>query len=213
MPENDGKRIINMLRRWFLTGLAVLIPIVITIYVIVGLFQFTDGILGKYINRYVYLYFGYTVPGLGIIFSLVIIFLVGAFASFLRFRIFKNLETVLLKIPLVGKIYRPSKRIVNFLFLQEKPSFKKVVLVEYPRRGAYCIGFVTNESPEKINQKISKKMLNIFIPSSPSPITGFTLIVPEEEVIFLDITVEEATRIIVSGGMLDPEDAPSSKLT
>lgn len=193
-------------RRWFFTGLAVLVPIAITVYVIVGVFQFADGILGKYINRYVYLYFGYKIPGLGIIFSILIILFVGAFGSLIRLRIFKRLERLFLKFPLVGKIYNPTKRIVNFLFLQEKPVFKHVALVEYPRKGIYSIGFITNESSKMINQKTAKRMVNVFIPSSPSPLTGFTLIVPEEEIIYLDITVEEASRIVVSGGMLNPED-------
>lgn len=195
-----------MLKRLFFTGLTVLIPIVITIYVMVGLFQFADGILGKYINHYAYLHFGYTVPGLGLIFSILIIFLVGIFGSFLRLRLFKNLERTVLKFPLVGKIYNPIKRIVNFLFYQERPSFKKVALIQYPRKGVYSIGFVTNESSEQINSKTGKKMLNIFIPSSPSPITGFTLIVPEEEVIFIDMSMEEAMRMLVSGGMVDSEE-------
>ena len=195
-----------MLRRWFLTGLAVLIPIVITVYVIAGLFRFADGILGKYINHYVYLYFGVTLPGLGIIFSIIIILFVGALASFARLRMFKKLELFFLKFPLVGKIYNPSKRIVGFLFSQQKPAFKKVVLVEYPRKGVYSLGFITNETSSKVTEKTGKKMLNVYISSSPSPLTGFTLLVPEEEVIFLDITVEEAMRIIISGGMVNPED-------
>jgi len=197
-----------MIRRWFFTGLVVLVPIVITIYVVVGLFRFADGILGKYINRYAYLYFGQEIPGLGIIFSILIILSVGALASFARLRIFKKVDTMVLRLPLVGKIYGPSKRIVNFLFRQGRPAFKKVVLVEYPRKGVYSLGFVTNESSDKINQKIGRKMLNVYISSSPSPLTGFTLIVPEEDVIFLNITVEEATRIIISGGMVNPDEVP-----
>ena len=198
-----------MFKRLFFTGLTVLIPIVITVYVMVGLFRFADGILGKYINHYVYLHFGYTVPGLGLFFSLVIILLVGAIGSFLRLRLFKNLEKTLLKFPLVGKIYNPTKRIVNFLFYQEKPSFKKVALIQYPRKGVYSIGFVTNESSEEINRKTKKKMLNLFIPSSPSPLTGFTLIVPEEEVLFIDMSIEEAMRMLVSGGMVDRDEEAS----
>ena len=198
-----------MIKRLFFTGLTVLIPIVITVYVMVGLFRFADGILGKYINHYVYLHFGYTVPGLGLIFSILIIFLVGIFGSFLRLRLFKNLEKTVLKFPLVGKIYNPIKRIVNFLFYQEKSSFKKVALIQYPRKGVYSIGFVTNASSDQINRKLAKKMLNIFIPSSPSPLTGFTLIVPEEEVIFIDMSIEEAMRMLVSGGMVDSDEEAS----
>ncbi len=195
-----------MIKRWFIAGLAVIVPIVITIFVIVQLFQFADGILGKYINRYIYLYFGYEIPGLGIIFSVLIILLVGAIASFAKFRFFKHIENIFLKNPLVGKIYNPVKRIVAFLFTQEKAMFRRAVLIEYPRKGVYSIGFVTNKSSEKIRNKLDKEMVNVFISSSPSPLTGFTLIVPKDEVIFLDISVEEASRIIVSGGMVNPED-------
>ncbi|MFC1514755.1 DUF502 domain-containing protein [Candidatus Omnitrophota bacterium] len=195
-----------MLKRWFFTGLTVLIPIVITIYVISLLFRFADGILGGYINHYVSLHFGYKVPGLGIIFSLLIILLVGAFGSFLRFRLFKNLESMVMRFPLVGKIYSPAKRIVNLLFRQQKDSFKNVVLVEYPRKGVYSIGLVTNDASDEINRKLSRRMINLFIPSSPSPLTGFTLIVPEEEVTFLDMSVEEAIRMLVSGGMVEPSN-------
>ena len=201
-----------MLRRWFFTGLVVLVPIVITAYVVIALFQFADGILGKYINSYALLYLGYAIPGLGIIFSILIIVFVGALASFIRLRIFKRLDSFVVKFPLVGKIYGPARRIVNFLFSQKKPSSKKVVLVEYPRKGLYSIGFVTNDSSEEINEKAGRQMLNVYISSSPSPLTGVTIFVPKEEVIFLDISVEQATRIIVSGGMVNPEDVEKKAL-
>ena len=88
--------------------------------------------------------------------------------------------------------------------------FKQVVLMEYPRKGIYSIGFITNKSSSKITEKTGKKLVNVFIPSSPSPLTGFTIIAPEEEAISLDITIEEATRILVSGGMVNPDDFPRS---
>lgn len=193
-----------MLRRWFLAGLAVIIPIVLTVYVIYGLFQFADSILGKYINRYVYLYLGIRIPGLGIIFSLVIILLVGFLASFAGFRLFRWMENIFLRLPLVGKIYIPIKKIFNFLFSSQASGSRKVALIEYPRKGIYCLGFVTNKSSEVIDKESGRKMVNVFIPSSPSPLTGFVVMVSEEDVSFLDMTIEEATRIIVSGGMVTP---------
>ena len=95
---------------------------------------------------------------------------------------------------------------MDFLFLKESARLQKVVLVEYPRKGIYSIGFVTNESSDRFRNKIGKKLYNVFIGSSPSPVTGFTIIVPEDELIFLDISVEEALKIIVSGGMINPDE-------
>lgn len=200
-----------MIKRWFFTGLAALVPVIVTIYIIVAIFEFADGILGNYINNYLYLYFGYRIPGLGLIFSLIIIILVGVIASLARFRFFKWLERIFLGNRVVGKIYNPVKRIVHFGLYQKQPSFRRPVLLEYPRKGAYSIGFVTNQTSKKVAPFADKKMVNIFVSSSPSPLTGFTLIVPEEDVIFLDITVEEAMRLIVSGGMVNPEDMLDSK--
>ncbi len=195
-----------MLRRIFFTGLAAIIPLVITIYIVVGLFNFADGILGKFINRYLYENFGYRIPGLGIIISILTIFLAGFILKLSRMRIARGLEKLFCKIPIVKSVYFPIKRIVDFLFLQQPERFKGVVLVEYPRKGIYSIGFVTNENPTQFKKKMEKKLYNIFIPSSPSPLTGFTIIVPEEEIIFLDITIEEAIKVVVSGGMIGPEE-------
>lgn len=193
-----------MLRRIFITGFVALIPIIITVYVLVGLFRFADGILGKFINTYCSLYFGCRIPGLGIILSLCIIFLVGLILSLSRMRLFNFFERLFIKIPLTKGIYFPVKRIVNFLFLKQPERFRGVALVEYPRKGIYSIGFVTNESPFHLAKTAGKNLYNIFIPSSPSPLTGFTIIVPEEEIMFLDMTMEDATKIIVSGGMFNP---------
>jgi len=198
-----------VIRRWFFTGLIVLVPIVITVYVVIGLFNFADSILGRYINRYIFLYFGYKIPGLGIIFSFLIIILVGFIATYLRLRAFKKVEALILKFPLIGKIYGPTKKIVNFLFSSKESTFKRVVLVEFPKQGVYSLAFVTGKSSYKFDEKIGKKMVNVFIPSSPSPLTGFTYFVPEEKLIYLDISIEEAVKIIVSGGMLGSREGSS----
>ncbi len=195
-----------MIRRIFVTGLAAIIPIVITVYVISGLFRFADGILGKYINEYIFSTYGYRLPGLGIIISLLIIFLLGGVVLISRMRFIRFIENAFFRLPLVKNVYFPVKKIVDFLFLKESARLQKVVLVEYPRKGIYSIGFVTNESSDRFRNKIGKKLYNVFIGSSPSPVTGFTIIVPEDELIFLDISVEEALKIIVSGGMINPDE-------
>ena len=107
-----------------------------------------------------------------------------------------------MRFPLVKKIYGPIKQIISFLFIDvTRPEFKKIALVEYPRKGIYSLGFVTGKALKAIETRTGKRMYNVFIPSSPSPLTGFTVVVGEEDLLFLDIALEEAMSLIVSGGM------------
>jgi uncharacterized membrane protein len=195
-----------MLKRIFISGLAALIPLVITIYVIVALFQFADGILGERVNSFLYKYVGYKIPGLGIVFVILIVFLLGLLIQISRMRVFswfsRWFEQMLFKIPLVNKIYFPVKKVVHFLFYAPPKKFQRAVLVHYPRTGVYVVGFLTNENTLQFKEKGDKKFYNVFIPSSPSPITGFTIIAEAKDLIFLDIGVDEAIKIVVSGGLL-----------
>ncbi len=197
-----------MLKKIFITGLTATIALVITVYVIVGLFYFLDGFLGKPINAFVYESIGYTIPGLGILIGILIIFLLGLLIHLARMRLFrwfyKWSADLFFKIPLTGKIYIPVKRIVDFLFFPPRKDFKSAVLVEYPRKGIYSLGFLTNENNIEFASKGKRKLYNVFIPSSPSPLTGFTIVVEEKEVNSLNISVEEALRLVVSGGLLNP---------
>jgi len=201
----------RLFKRVFISGLTVLIPLAITIYVLVALFHFADNILGEFINGILYERLGYRVPGLGIVFFVLIVFILGILAEISRMRIFHwfttRLERFFFSIPLVKKIYSPVRQIVSFLFFPPSRAFKNTVLVEYPRKGIYVLGFLTNENTIAFSQKGNKKYYSIFVPSSPSPITGFTIIVEEHEVIFLDIPVDEAIKLIISGGLLNPDGA------
>jgi len=194
------------MRKIFLTGLAAIIPFVITIYVIVGLFHFADNMLGVYINSYLEHNLGYRVPGIGIILTLLIVFSLGVLIRFSRMRFHRWMEALFLRIPFVHKIYFPVKKIINFLFFEPNRNFQKVVLMEYPRKGIYSLGFVTNTSGRIFRENLNRETFNVFVPSSPSPVTGFMLVVPKEELIFLEMGVEEAIRLIVSGGFLNPHD-------
>ena len=195
-----------MFKKIFIAGLTAIIPLTITIYVIGVLFHFADSILGRYINTYLQDTIGFTIPGLGIILAILIIFLLGVIVHLSQMRFFKWffkwLEDVFFSFPLVKKIYLPIQKISNFLFSSGKKEFKSAVLVEYPRKGIYSIGFITNESEPEFCQKTGKKLYNIFMSSSPSPLTGFTIIVEESEVIFLEMGVDEALQIVISGGLL-----------
>ncbi len=193
-----------MLKKIFITGLAAAIPLAITIYVISGLFYFADEVIGKYINSFLEQYIGYKIPGLGFLIVILLIFFLGVVLRLTRMRIFRWVERLFFRIPLVNKIYFPIKRIVDFLFFPPRKDFRNVVLVEYPRQGVYSLGFLTNKNTIKFKERGEKKFCNVFMPSSPSPLTGFIIIVEEKDLISLDMGVEEAIKLIVSGGLINP---------
>ena len=113
------------------------------------------------------------------------------------------MDKALRRFPLVRHIYPSVKQIIVFLFASQRQAFKKVVLVEYPRCGIWSLGFVTNEGFKEAKDKTGQDLLNIFIPSSPGPLTGFFVIIPRQEVLFLEISIEEAIKLLVSGGLLN----------
>ncbi|MFH1777351.1 MAG: DUF502 domain-containing protein [Candidatus Omnitrophota bacterium] len=193
-------------RNYFLTGLVVLLPVVITIYVLVAIFRFADNLAGKYINVYTQEHFCFSFPGLGLLFTVIIIFVCGVLATNIFFKkSMPYLEHLLTKFPIIGKIYFPAKTMVGFLFSPKQVAFKRVVLVEYPRKGVYSMGFVTSDEIN-LNPRISETLTAVFVSSSPGPVTGFFVLVPKSEVIYLDISVEDGMKIIISGGILFSEE-------
>ncbi len=206
-------RVLIDLRTYFFTGLAAILPIFATCYVIFFLFVFTDSILGRFINAYLQNKLGFYIPGLGIIIFVLLILFAGILAKYLLGRrLFVWFESSLLRIPLIKQIYLSFKQIVEFLFSQKKRTFKKVVLVEYPRKGIWSLGFVTNEGMPAAKQLTSEDLINVFIPSSPGPLTGYLVFVRRQEAIFLDISVEDAIKMVFSGGVLNPgEQLPEAR--
>jgi uncharacterized membrane protein len=199
-------------RKYFLTGLLIVMPVLITIYLFVSLFAFIDNILGRYLSWLTIDYLGYKIPGLGILVFLILVSIIGFFATnFIGRRLFLYMEKFWFKFPVIKKIYPAAKQITHFLFSSKiQGQFQKVALVEYPSKGIYSIGFVTNQGAKEIEKKLGKEMLNILIPSVPNPITGMMIVVPRSDAIFLDMSVEEAIKIIVSGGVLNPGQVLSS---
>ncbi|MBD3263594.1 MAG: DUF502 domain-containing protein [Candidatus Omnitrophica bacterium] len=204
MVTIKGTDFFATLKRIFVTGLAAIVPLGITIYVIGGLFYFADGILGRLINKFLYRYLGYTVPGLGIVIAVLIIFLAGMLIRLSRMRLFRWIERMFFRIPLVNKIYFPVKQIFDFLFFSPQYAFKSAVLLEYPRKGVYTLGFITNENSFNLKKAEGQNLQNVFIPSSPSPLTGFIVMAKKGDLIHLDLGVDEAIKLIVSGGLLMP---------
>ena len=193
------------IKKTFFTGLAATVPVVITIYVISGLFVFADNILGRLINRILKQYLGYPIPGLGLVIFILLIFGMGLLARVSRMRIIRFMEKMMLGVPLVSVVYSSVKKMVAFIFFPPTQQFKTAVLVEYPRKNIFSLGFVTNDAYEGFNSKTGRKLYNVFVPSTPSPLTGFTIMVEKEELIYLDMNVDNAVKLIISGGLINPQ--------
>ncbi|MFH1459176.1 MAG: DUF502 domain-containing protein [Candidatus Omnitrophota bacterium] len=203
------------IRRYFITGLVVLLPVSITIYIITASIKFIDNILGRFINHYLEAFFGFSFFGVGILAVVLLIFFAGILTAnvFIK-KIVPYIERLFLRVPLVYQIYPAIKQLVKFLFSEDKLAFKKVVLFEYPRKNVFTIGFITNEFKQQNLNGQTMDAVCVYISSAPNPITGFFVIVPKQDVTVLDISIEEAFKIIVSGGVLMEQDAlKTSKLT
>lgn len=193
------------LKRYFISGVAVITPVVLTIYVIGLLFKLIDFAIGRFVNSILKLVIGFEIPGLHILLSVLLIFFVGLLVqNFLARRIVLWFESLINRMPLIGRIYSSVKRIAEYFFpMEERMKFGKVVLVEYPRKGMYSIAFLSSESVRIPNK--DGELVAVFIPTSPSPLTGFLEFVPKEEILPLEISVESALQTIVSGGVALPE--------
>jgi uncharacterized membrane protein len=196
---------IKKIRHYFATGILLSLPVFITAYLIFAIFRFIDGIFGKGINVLLMKYLGFTVPGVGIILGVLIVFAVGFFAAnFFGRRLFKALEAWFLRFPFIRQIYPAAKQIVDSFISKEGPAFKKVVMIEYPSRGIWSIGFITNDSFRQANEAASADLIHVFIATTPSPLTGFLVLVPRKDVRVLDIPVEDGIKLIISGGIVRP---------
>jgi uncharacterized membrane protein len=202
-------------RRYFITGLLIVLPVLVTVYLFISLFLFFDNILGRYISRFTLESFGYRIPGLGLLVFIVVIFAAGFFGTnYLGRRLLKYFESLWVRFPFVRSIYMGAKQVTHLIFSSKaegEGGFKKVVLIQYPSKGIYSLGFVTNETCQEICEKASRKLLNVLVPSVPNPLTGFVIFVPREEVVYLDMPIEEGLKIIISGGVLSPKDLLEQK--
>jgi uncharacterized membrane protein len=191
----------TILRRYFLGGILVIVPLIITYLVLRFLFTKVDGLLSPFIAGLI----NYKVPGLGVVATIVLIFLAGFLtANVIGSRLFKIWEIFLIKTPLVRTIYGSSKQLIEAITTTEKHSFKRVVLVEFPRKGIFCLGFLTREIPTDFDDKLDE-LIAVYIPSTPTPFSGWTMLFRKEEVTPLDMTVEQGIKFFVSGGIAAPE--------
>ena len=203
MAKTEKKRsILARIRNYFIAGMVVLIPIGITVYLTMFMISISSKILPKEINPNHYL--PYDIPGVEILMSIFIITLIGWVSlSFLGKKLLNLFDNILKKIPILRTIYPAIGQMIETFTKSEKGK-KNVVLVEYPRKGSWAVGFATKENSGEITKKTNKKLINVFVPTTPNPTSGFLLMFPEDEVIYLDLTFEEASKFIVSAGTSNP---------
>lgn len=203
------KRVADILRRHFIAGALVAAPLILTYVLLKFLFEAIDGILSPVLTHAL----GYTVPGLGLVTTFLLLILTGMLMrSFIGARVFRRGERLLVSFPVVRTIYTAAKQLVEGVSLPQKRAFKRVALVEYPRRGVYVLSFVVNRPILEYEGK-SRDMICLFIPSTPTPISGIVILSPPEDVILLDLSVEEGIKFLVSGGITTPETLMGRKVT
>ena len=203
MVEKEKKRsIFAKIRNNFIAGVVVLIPIGITIYLTLFIISISSKILPKEINPNHYL--PYDIPGVEIIITLILITLIGWLSlSFIGKRMLSLLNSILKRIPILRTIYSALGQMTETF--TKTDNKKNVVLVEYPRKGSWAVGFATRENSGEISDKLKKNLINVFVPTTPNPTSGFLLMYPKEDVIYLDLSFEEASKFIVSAGTSNPD--------
>jgi uncharacterized membrane protein len=199
MAKNIKKKSLTLiLRNYFITGVVVLIPIGFTLYLSKILINLSSKILPENINPNSYL--PYAIPGIEIIISLVFITIVGGLSlSFLGKKILKLIDDLFKKIPFLRTIYSAILQMTE-TFSNKENDKKSVVLIEYPRKGVWAVGFATKENNGEMAEKTKQKLINVFVPTTPNPTSGFLLMFPIDDVIYLNMTFEEASKFIVSAG-------------
>ena len=204
MPNKKKKSITAKLRNYFFTGIVVLIPISFTLYLSKFLINISTKIIPIGLNPNSYL--PYSIPGLEILITIIFITIVGSLSlSFLGKKFLQIIDDLFKRIPILRTIYSAIGQMTES-FTQQDGKKKSVVLIEYPRKGSWAVGFATKENKGEINDKTTKKLMNVFVPTTPNPTSGFLIMFPKEDIIYLDMSFEEASKFIVSAGTSNPKN-------
>lgn len=196
-------------RKYLLTGLVVWIPLGVTFYIIFFIVSMMDKsirLLPNFLQPQNL--FGFHIPGLGLILTLLILFFTGMFmANFFGQKLFAMWEKIVGRIPLVRSIYMGVKQIVEALIEPSGKAFRKVYLIEYPRKGIWSIAFQTGSGCDEVSEKANHHLMTLFVPTTPNPTSGFLIMVPFEEAIELDMSVDQALKMVISLGVVQPKKA------
>jgi uncharacterized membrane protein len=203
------KNLKRRLRNIFITGLLITLPVVLTWFILQFLFKNLDALSPVFTNLLIQLGApfpeGYRIPFLGVLITLLIILTVGWLTtSFFGKKVFQLGETLVEKIPFVRRIYTGSKQVVISIAQADTSAFRKVVLLEFPRRGLLAIGFVTGESRGEVQRLTQESMFNVFVPTMPNPTSGFLIFAPADELTEVSMSIEEGIKYVVSGGIVTP---------
>ena len=203
MPNKKKKSIALKLRNYFFTGVIVLVPIGFTLYLSKFLINLSTKLVPSGLNPNTYL--PYSIPGIEIILTIVFITIVGGLSlSFLGKKFLQIIDDLFKRIPILRTIYSAIGQMTDS-FRNQEGNKKSVVLVEYPRKGSWAVGFATKENTGEIKSKTNQNLVNVFVPTTPNPTSGFLLMIPKDDLIYLDMTFEEASKFIVSAGTSTPK--------
>jgi len=197
------KSLVLKLRNYFFTGVVILIPIGFTLYLAKVLISLSTKLIPAEINPNTYLHF--SIPGLEIFLTIIFITIIGGLSlSFIGKKFLQIIDDLFKKIPILRTIYSAVVQMTE-TFTEDKNNKKSVVLIEYPRKGTWAVGFATRDNTGEIKNKTNRELVNVFVPTTPNPTSGFLLMFPKEDIIYLDISFEEASKFIVSAGTSNPK--------
>ena len=204
---SDGHSKVSTLRKWLVAGILVWAPLAITFWVINAVIGFMDQTIlllpAAYRPEAV---FGFNIPGLGAVLAVLLVLLTGALvANFLGRKLITLGESVLNRIPLVRSVYSAVKQVIETFVSQDSRSFRQVVLVEYPRKDCWSLAVLAGDPVGEVQDKTAQKVITVFLPTAPNPTSGFVIMVPEHEIIPLEMSVEEGFRMVISLGVVTPK--------
>lgn len=194
------------IRGYFLAGLLVIVPLGVTVAVITAVLRLIDRLLIIIPPKYhPHTHLPFKIPGFGLVLAIVLVMITGILVkNYIGRRVVGFGEYILSGIPLVRPVYAAVKQVIQAMFGDTPYAFKRAILIEYPRKGVWALAFVTGKTYGEIEKKTDKKMINVFLPTTPNPTSGFYLVIPEEDTIALDISVEDAFKLLISGGVVEP---------
>ncbi len=203
------------IRAYFFTGILVTAPVSITFYMAYKIILWIDAGVGRLLPPQLKTYYNdlpFTIPGLGVVVLIVSMIVIGMFAAGFVGRFFIRLgDWIVKKMPVISTVYSLLKQVFETFLSNKNQAFSQVVLLEYPRKGIWILGFVSTETGGEVKKIMNKEMLNVFIPTTPNPTSGFLIFVPKEDVVFLQMTVEEGLKFVISGGIVAPQEGEKSK--
>jgi uncharacterized membrane protein len=211
-PPSGGRHPARALRNYLIAGLLIWVPVMVTVWVV----RFVSGILDQSIvllppSWRPEAVFGQYVPGFGVVLALLVLFLTGLLArDLVGDKLIEAVEALVRRIPVIGPIYGGAKTFSETVLTEKGRSFKQAVMVEFPRKGAWSVGFLMSENWEEVRERTGKDMVQVFVPTTPNPTTGFLIVVHREEVMFMDTNVDEAFKMIFTLGVITPTSTPAS---